>query len=133
MQNHEQRTWPQSVICQFHLTMTGKIHPPIWFALLFAGGILAAQNALYWKAVGVLLVIAALPTMVQETRRAHGSNLPFFGWWKLFQYFMQGAAAVVLIVSGAVRGYQNIEFAVGVIAVVITTAWAIFRYVLNKQ
>lgn len=131
MHDWERRSWVESVTCQFYWHL-GCWHAPAWFYLLLGGLCLLTAGVLCWRICGWLLLLAAAPVMVQETRRKHGAELSLLGWWHYLQYCLLEAAAVVLIVAGARRGWRNLEFAVGVLGAVLVLAWAAFRAVANR-
>ena len=123
-------SWIQSVTSQFHFDFGGKAVGPAWFLLLSFGLLLCIVGDHIWRCAGIMVMLSALPSMVQETRRCHGTPLPKFGWWILLQDLILMASGGLLAVNGAMAGWKNVNFAIGVISFVVFLGLFLFRTVL---
>ena len=123
-------SWIQSVTSQFHFDFGGKAIGPAWFLLLSFGLLLCIVGDHIWRCTGIMVMLSALPDMVQETRRCHGTPLPKFGWWILLQNLILMASGGRLAVNGAMTGWKNVNFAIGVISFVTFLGLFLFRAVL---
>lgn len=132
MSRKERRTWRESVLCQFRLTP--RITGPMWFYMLLAGlALLLTVHDPIWKAAGAVAALSGVPSMVQNTRREHGAPLPALGWWGPFQNFLLAADGVFLAVCGALRGWKNEMFALGLMMAVIFGGLFLFTMVLSGE
>ena len=78
----------------------------------------------------MLMLLSAFSPMVQETRRHHGAPLPRIGWWTLLQNLIVMVSGAILAVDGAMTGWKNVKFAIGIIIFIVFLGFFLTRYVL---
>lgn len=101
MKKTKKRTWLKSVTCQFYWSsgLRHRLHGPGWFYLLFIGIMLLAfarQPEKILLAAGLMFLLAAIPDMIQQTRRCRGENITRLGWWTFWSFGMAFLAMAAL-------------------------------------
>lgn len=125
IEEEKQRSWIESVCCQFELR--GRyVHMPMWAYTLIIGSIgILNDERLVQKILWGIVILSGLPSMVQRTRREHGAKLPRHGWWSPFQNSMIMVIGIILMIQGALEGWGNTTFAFGAVLTAVF-GWIFF-------